>query len=305
MPPTPRICAAITKRRCRASRSTLLVRALGRRQFPRRGHRRLDFNQVTTNKEDFNPDGHVPRSTQTRGRDRQRAGDRQAATTSAPPTTRPTLRARTQGGANGSTSQTSRTEETVNNEISKTIQTEVKTGGNVKQLSAAVLVDGAHAIAEDGTKTYSRAHARGTGELREAGQVRRSISTRPAATSCRSSTCSSPSRRIVGAAAACLLGLEKTDLMRLAELVVLSIVATAGPAAGRPAAAGPVARRAITAPANLALAGIGADGQLALPPGAAAALAIPGPIGGDRQSPACRRRNPPARPPPSPPRSTR
>src|SRR5262249_32042588 len=82
----------------------------------------------------------------------------------------------------------------------------------------------------------------------------------------------------LGAGDGTLLGLEKTDLMRLAELLVLSVVATlvlllvVRPLLGRLLAMPSIA------PANVALAG--PDGQLALPPGAAAALAIPGP-GGD------------------------
>jgi flagellar M-ring protein FliF len=72
-----------------------------------------------------------------------------------------------------------------------------------------------------------------------------------------------------------LLGLDKTDLMRLAELVVLAIVAllvlllVVRPLLGR------ILAMPSVAPANVALAGP-AD-QLALPAGAAAALAIPGP----------------------------
>ena len=72
-----------------------------------------------------------------------------------------------------------------------------------------------------------------------------------------------------------LLGFDKTDLMRLAELVVLAVVAllvlllVVRPLLGR------ILSMPSIAPANVALAGPGE--QLALPPGAAAALAIPGP----------------------------
>ena len=72
-----------------------------------------------------------------------------------------------------------------------------------------------------------------------------------------------------------LLGLDKADLMRLAELVVLAIVAllvlllVVRPLLGR------ILAMPSVAPANVALGG--PAGQLALPPGAAAALAIPGP----------------------------
>jgi flagellar M-ring protein FliF len=72
-----------------------------------------------------------------------------------------------------------------------------------------------------------------------------------------------------------LLGLDKTDLMRLAELLVLAVVAMlALLLVVRPLLSRILAMPSI-APANVALAGPG--DQLALPPGAAAALAIPGP----------------------------
>jgi flagellar M-ring protein FliF len=72
-----------------------------------------------------------------------------------------------------------------------------------------------------------------------------------------------------------VLGLDKTDLMRLAELVVLAIVAMLVLLlVVRPLLTRILAMPAV-APAGVALAGP-AD-QYALPPGAAAALAIPGP----------------------------
>ncbi len=72
-----------------------------------------------------------------------------------------------------------------------------------------------------------------------------------------------------------LLGFDKAELMRLAELVVLAVVAllvlllVVRPLLGR------ILSMPSIAPANVALAGPGE--QFALPPGAAAALAIPGP----------------------------
>jgi flagellar M-ring protein FliF len=72
-----------------------------------------------------------------------------------------------------------------------------------------------------------------------------------------------------------LLGLDKADLMRLAELLVLAVVA----ALVLLLVVRPLLNRLLAmpsvAPANVALAGPG--DQFALPPGAAAALAIPGP----------------------------
>ena len=257
----------------------ILVRALGPGNFRAEVTADMDFNQVTTNREEFNPDGIVPRSTQSvEETGNSQETDNSNAVSAANNTPNPP--GQTQGGANGSTSQTSRTEETVNNEISKTTQTEVKTGGNVKKLSAAVVVDGTYTVAEDGTKTY----APRTPE--ELANYETLVKTAINFDEARGDVVQIVNMQFaeaedLGAADGTLFGLEKTDLMRLAELVVLSIVATlvlllvVRPLLGR------LLAMPSTAPSNVALAGIGADGQLALPPGAAAALAIPGPAGGD------------------------
>ncbi|PZQ44556.1 MAG: flagellar M-ring protein FliF, partial [Micavibrio aeruginosavorus] len=57
-------------------------------------------------------------------------------------------------GEGGTSSNSNRTEETTNYEISKTIRNTVREGGDVKRLSVAVLVDGTYKTNEDGTKTY-------------------------------------------------------------------------------------------------------------------------------------------------------
>lgn len=255
----------------------ILVRALGAGNFRAEVTADMDFNQITTNKEEFNPDGIVPRSTQsveeTGNAQETDNGDAVSAANNTP-----NPPGQTQGGGNGSTSQTSRTEETVNNEISKTTQTEVKTGGNVKKLSAAVVVDGTYDVAPDGTKTYK---ARTPEELANFDKL---VKTAINFNEARGDVVEIVNMQFAAAedlttADGTMFGLEKTDLMRLAELIVLSVVATlvlllvVRPLLGR------LLAMPSTAPSNVALASIGADGQLALPPGAAAALAIPGPSG--------------------------
>jgi flagellar M-ring protein FliF len=233
----------------------------------------LDFNQVTTNREDFNPDGQVVRSTSSveetgNSQERQNANNVSVANNT------PNPPGQESGNGSGSTEQNSRTEETVNYEISKTVQTEVKASGNVKRISAAVLVDGTYDAAPDGTRTYK---PRSADELAQIDSLVKSAigydQSRGDVVQVVNMKFAEP--EVVEDSGTMLLGLDKADLMRLAELLVLAVVATlvlllvVRPLLNRLLAMPSIA------PANVALAGPG--DQLALPPGAAAALAIPGP----------------------------
>jgi len=112
----------------------------------------LDFNRITRTSDTFDPEGQVVRSTQTVEESNSSAdGIANDAVTvgNAIPNG-------TDGeGANGSTDQANRTEETVNYEISRTTQTEVIEAGSIKRLSVAVAVDGIYTQAADGTVSYT------------------------------------------------------------------------------------------------------------------------------------------------------
>ena len=233
----------------------------------------IDFNQITTNKEDFNPDGQVVRSTNS-VEETGNSQERQGANNVSVANNTPNPPGQETGNGSGSTSQTGRTEETTNYEISKTVRTEVKAGGEVKRISAAVLVDGLHETAADGTKSYQ---PRSADELAQIDALVKSAigfnETRGDVVKVVNMKFAEP--EIVEDAGTMLLGLDKTDLMRLAELLVLAVVAMLVLLlVVRPLLSRILAMPSI-APANVALAGPG--DQFALPPGAAAALAIPGP----------------------------
>jgi flagellar M-ring protein FliF len=233
----------------------------------------LDFNQVTTNKEDFNPDGQVVRSTSS-VEETGNSQERQSANNVSVANNTPNPPGQETGNGNGSTEQNSRTEETVNYEISKTVQTEVKASGNVKRISAAVLVDGTYDTAADGTKTYK---PRSADELAQIDSLVKSAigydQSRGDVVQVVNMKFAEP--EVIDDSGTMLLGLDKTDLMRLAELLVLAVVATLVLLlVVRPLLTRLLAMPSV-APGNVALAGPG--DQLALPPGAAAALAIPGP----------------------------
>jgi flagellar M-ring protein FliF len=114
----------------------------------------MDFNRVTQTTETYDPDSRVVRSSQTVQQDSQetnRAAPGGAASVgSALPGQTPPAPA----GENP-TSANTRTEETINYEISKSTKTQVQDAGTVKKLSVAVVVDGSYTPAADGTRTYA------------------------------------------------------------------------------------------------------------------------------------------------------
>ena len=63
--------------------------------------------------------------------------------------------------AGGNKSSSSRTEETTNYEISKTVRTSTDDGGEVKRLSVAVVVDGTRDRLPDGKTKYTPAQPAG------------------------------------------------------------------------------------------------------------------------------------------------
>lgn len=112
----------------------------------------MDFDEVSTTAETYDPNGQVARSTQSveeRGdRKETEPGDNVSVTNNLPTERNP------QGQGAGSSERSNRTEETVNYEISRQLRNETRRGGRVKRLSIAVQVDGNAATAADGTRTF-------------------------------------------------------------------------------------------------------------------------------------------------------
>lgn len=111
----------------------------------------MDFDRVTINSEEYNPDGQVVRSTTTAEEDstNSESGGQGVTVENALPD-----EAGGGGASSGNASKAKRTEETVRYEISKTVKQQVKETGTVKHISVAVLVDGIYEKAEDGKQTY-------------------------------------------------------------------------------------------------------------------------------------------------------
>ena len=252
----------------------LLAQTLGPDKIRAEVNADLDFNQVTTNTENFNPDGQVVRSTQT-VEENDSSNERQQENNVSVANNIPNPPAQQSGGGSNSQSQNNRNEETVNYEISKTTQVEVKQSGNIKRISAAVLVDGTYTTDANGAQTYT---PRPQAEL---DQIATLVKSSIGFDAKRGDVVEVVNMQFTAPDAALaqpfeILGFEKQDLMRIAELLVLSVIAVlvlllvVRPLLNRLLALPGVAQP------GLALAG---PAGAALPPGVAAALAIPGPGG--------------------------
>jgi len=126
----------------------LLEKTVGFGQVRTEVHAEMDFDRISTQEETYDPDGQVPRSTQTI---ETAANNRDSEGT--PPVSVGTNLpdANQQNGDNASsTASETRTEETTNFEISKKVTSHVREMGIIKRLSVAVLVDHKRAENEDG-----------------------------------------------------------------------------------------------------------------------------------------------------------
>ena len=246
----------------------------------------LELARVTVQQETFDPDGQVIRSESTtdeNSRESQDGADQQAGVAGNIPG------GAAIGGGPGVGSQSGRQESTTNYEISKTTRTEVQEPGQVKRLSVAVAVDGVTAPGADGKP--GEYQARTAEEMQRIEQLVRTAvgfnQERGDQVSVINVRFPTPADAGGVEAASPLMGFDKNDIMRAAEIGVMALVgvlmllfvarpllkrATGGGGGGLPMAmtAPPVTRVATTT-----------DGQLMqLPPGESQ-LALPGPTGSE------------------------
>lgn len=108
----------------------------------------MDFDQVVVNKEVYDPDAQVLRSSTTI--------EENAHTDEREPivSVEQNLPDAETKNANQVSQKSNRTEETVNYEISKQVISQVRKNGVIKRLSVAVIVDGNYQRKDDGTKEY-------------------------------------------------------------------------------------------------------------------------------------------------------
>jgi len=200
----------------------LLERAVGFGRVRAEVRADMDFDRISTSEEKYDPDGQVVRSTQTI---EENASSREAepqAVTVANNLPDPNFQA---GGGASATSAESRSEETVNYEISKKVVSHVKEIGTVNRLSVAVLVDGTYATDAQGQRAYAPRPEQEMNQL--ANLVRSAIGFNAA----RGDTLEVINMQFaepdtpVEPPLVLFLGLNKQDMLRMAEILVLSIVA--------------------------------------------------------------------------------
>jgi len=186
----------------------------------------LDMTQLTEQKETFDPDGQVVRSTTTSAEKSNQADTSNGGATGAAANV-PGQNA-AGAGAGGQTSNSSdHNEETTNYEISKTTSTKVETPGALRKISVAVAVDGVSTLGKDGKAAYTPRSAEDMKRIDEL--VRSAVGydqTRGDQVSVVNVRFAQPADVAGGTAAgAPLLNFDKNDVMRGAELLILGLVA--------------------------------------------------------------------------------
>jgi flagellar M-ring protein FliF len=183
----------------------------------------MDFDRINTSEEIYDPDGQVVRSTQTvdhKSSDKDGSADAPVSVSTNLPD------ANTDGtSAQGRTSAESRSEETVNYEISKKVVNHVRETGVVKRLSVAVLLDGITATDADGNKTFQPRSAEQIEQLTSL--VRSAVgfnAERGDTVEVVSMPFAEP-EMAVPQQTGIFLGLEKSDFMQIAQYLALFVLA--------------------------------------------------------------------------------
>ena len=184
----------------------------------------VDMAQVTSRKEVFDPDGQVVRSESTTDENSKEAANGSIGQTSAAANIPGAAAPGATEGGNASGKQ----ESTTNYEISKTVTTQVTEPGQIKKISIAVAVDGVTAPPAKNGKpgAYTpRAAA-------EMAQIEQLVKAAVGFDQTRGDQVSVVNVRFPSAdtgegvtAASPLMGFDKNDIMRAAELVIMAIVA--------------------------------------------------------------------------------
>lgn len=137
------------ERKMGAEIQSLLERTIGEGKVRAQVNLEMDFDQVVTKEEIYDPDSQVVRSQATVNEEGINNARENPVTVAQ---NIPNGDSVTTGS--GSYSQNSRTEETINYEISKVVRNKVKNDGSIKRLTVAVLVDGIYEKDVEGKTVY-------------------------------------------------------------------------------------------------------------------------------------------------------
>ena len=203
----------------------LLTRTVGAGKVRAQISADMDFDRVTSTEELYDPNSQVARSSQlveeTSESNEDDGSDPISVANALPEadTLAPL------GGASAS-NRTETLQETVNYEISRTVLNTVRDSGHVRRLSVAVLIDGTYEEVADGDPVYQ---PRSDEELEQIDALVRSAIGFDAA---RGDTIEiinmqfvSPDEPLGVEDAGLLLGLDRHDVLRIAELLVMAVVA--------------------------------------------------------------------------------
>ncbi len=184
----------------------------------------MDFDRIVTNEELYDPDGQVVASTQSVEQSNTNQ-ESDAATPVSVATNLPDANLNSTASGASLNSKENRAEEIVNYSNSKKVINHIRESGVITRLSVAVLIDGTYPNDENGNKNYQ---ARSEAEMELMATLVRSAIGFNAD---RGDSVDVINMQFVDLGAAeevelkLFLGLDKDDLMRMAEILVFSIVA--------------------------------------------------------------------------------
>ncbi|OYQ33474.1 flagellar M-ring protein FliF [Niveispirillum lacus] len=201
----------------------LLGRSVGMGRVQAQVSVEMDFDRITTNSEIYDPEGQVVRGTQS-VTENSDSTNRDGVDPVTVANNLPNADAADAvAGANRETR--NRSEETVNYEISKTTKVHERETGQVRRMSVAVLVDGTYTTAEDGTRTYKpRTEA-------ELAQMQRLVQAAVGFDASRGDSVEVVPMEFarpddeLAAMEETIFGMPKADVIRIAETLILAIVA--------------------------------------------------------------------------------
>ena len=199
----------------------LLEKSLGAGKAQAQVNIEMDFDEVVTNEEIYDPDSQVIRSQAT-------ISEQGSSTQAAQPVTvaQNIPNGDSSTTSNGIYDSSSKVEETINYEISKVVRNKIKNTGSIRRLTAAVLVDGIYEKDKDGNLVY---RPRSAEEMEQISALVKSAvgydANRGDLVEVENLRFASFSNDLRETAETLYLGFSKAELMRMAEGLGVAIVA--------------------------------------------------------------------------------
>lgn len=184
----------------------------------------LDFDRITTSSEIYDPESQVVRSTQTTSENSTNNEGGSTDTVSIN-NNLPNAPAPAASGSSAAANKSEKSEETINYEINKTVRQQVRESGSVKRLSIAVIVDGTYSTDAEGKQTYQPR------SQEEMDKIKALVKSAVSFDQTRGDTVEVANMRFaeaedgkVDGAATDFMGVPKTELLRMAETLMLAFI---------------------------------------------------------------------------------